>query len=153
MKALYAGAGLALTAGLLLGGAMKPTFAADGRPEGPQVFQDWTGAKPTGPFDSDAGLAAYKGAVPDYVTGTDYKVAWADPPRQARAPHSEAVEAPVVATGDEVGLDPGVYSGGDMDQDPALAADPPMIHPPAPTPDVGAEAPPEATGDTTRAAG
>jgi len=74
VKALYPGAGLALTAGLLLGAAMKPELVTDDRPEGPQMFAGWSGARSTGPFDdSGPSYAAYRGQLPDYVLGTDWK--------------------------------------------------------------------------------
>ena len=70
MRALLIGAGVALTAGFLMGSAMKPDLLADHRPEGPQTFAGWNGES-TGPFDPGVSFAAYRGKVPDYVIGTD----------------------------------------------------------------------------------
>lgn len=70
MKALLIGAGVALTAGFMMGAAMKPDLLADQRPEGPQIFTTWAGES-TGPFDPGASFVAYRGKVPDYVLGTD----------------------------------------------------------------------------------
>lgn len=96
IKALCAGAGLALVAGLTMGAAMKPNLAADDRPEGPQAVADWSQA-PTGPFDDGAAasFAAYQHQIPDYVTGTDWKKMTAAPASQT------AYTAPVPKTDDD----------------------------------------------------
>ena len=73
MKAACAGAGLALTAGLLLGAAMKPDLAADDRPAGPQILAGRSGARAAGPFDDGLAFARYSGKVPDYVLGADWR--------------------------------------------------------------------------------
>ena len=84
LTVFLSGAAVALTAGVLLGGAMQPHLVGDdGRPAGPQMFAAYDG-RSTGPFDPGdpyVTLAAYHGAPPDYVMGTDWKkasVAWAD---------------------------------------------------------------------------
>jgi hypothetical protein len=80
------GAGLALTCGLMLGGAMRPDFGDDGRPAGPQQISGWSGVRPTGPFDTEPLPASYVGQVPDYVMGTDWKKTLAAPDQPAAAP-------------------------------------------------------------------
>jgi hypothetical protein len=80
VKALYPGAGLAVVAGLLMGAAMKPNLDADDRPVGPQILAGWSGARSTGPFeDGAASFAAYSSQIPDYVIGTDWRKALAQP--------------------------------------------------------------------------
>ncbi|HEX3367668.1 hypothetical protein [Phenylobacterium sp.] len=82
LTVFLSGAAVALTAGVLLGGAMQPHLASDdGRPAGPQMFAAYDG-RSTGPFDPGdpyMTLAAYHGAPPDYVMGTDWKKAMAPP--------------------------------------------------------------------------
>lgn len=53
VKVFCAGAVAALVGGVLLGGAMRPNPGAtdDGRPAGPQMLANWSGAHSTGPFD------------------------------------------------------------------------------------------------------
>lgn len=92
--ALYAGAGIALAAGLLMGAAMKPDLGWDDRPVGPQIVAGTDGARASGPFDdgSAVSFAAYNGRVPDYVIGSDAKRAAAQfmvasAPREAAEPH------------------------------------------------------------------
>jgi hypothetical protein len=80
------GAGLALTCGIMLGGAMRPDFGDDGRPAGPQQISGWSGVRSTGPFDTEPLPASYVGQVPDYVMGTDWKKAMAAPNQPAAAP-------------------------------------------------------------------
>lgn len=98
LTVLLSGAALALAAGMLAGGAMQPHLARDdGRPAGPQMFAAWDGDS-TGPFDpgaSGAELAAYHGAPPDYVMGTDWKKAMSRTDEEiAEAPaHEAAAEA------------------------------------------------------------
>jgi hypothetical protein len=94
LTVFLSGAAVALTAGVLLGGAMQPHLTRDdGRPEGPQMFAAYDG-RSTGPFDPgdpNATLAAYHGAPPDYVLGTDWKRAMA--PRVERIAVTEPREA------------------------------------------------------------
>lgn len=80
MKTLLTGAGIALTAGLLMGAVAKPDLRTDERPEGPQMIAGWAGVRSTGPFDDGATFASYQGQLPDYVLGTDWKKAVALPP-------------------------------------------------------------------------
>jgi hypothetical protein len=164
LNALYSGAGLALVAGLLMGGAMKPNLGGDERPEGPQMFAGWSGARSTGPFDDGGGFTAYSGQIPDYVTGTDWKKALAWPGEQVAylepQPRMTASEAQAdVLAGDYtqaayVGPPPAQpaypsMSGGMEYRDRAVAAEP-TASPHAPPPRTFDEdAPPEATGDTT----
>ena len=72
-KVFLPGAGLALAAGIMVGGAMQPHLDADNRPAGPQMLADWAGARSSGPFDPGTTFAAYHGNLPDYVLGTDWK--------------------------------------------------------------------------------
>ena len=72
MKTLYAGAGLALISGLLLGGVMKPELALDAPPAAPQSVRDGPSPQPAEPPGQDANLANYHGKLPDYVLGTDW---------------------------------------------------------------------------------
>jgi hypothetical protein len=76
------GAGLALTCGIMLGGAMRPDFGYDGRPAGPQQISTRGGERSTGPFDPGA-TYANSGQIPDYVLGTDWKKAMAAPSEPA----------------------------------------------------------------------
>lgn len=104
VKVLFAGAAAALVGGMLLGGAMRPNLGAadDGRPAGPQMFANWSGARSTGPFDPGATFAGYGAKLPDYVLGTDWKKAAAWPDERA------AVSAPAreVARNDEASEEP-----------------------------------------------
>ena len=103
MKALLTGAAVALAAGLLMGAVAKPDLAGDDRPAGPQILAGWGGGRSTGPFDDGAALANYKGQLPDYVLGTDWKrsltppaqMADAPPPAEARMAVIDVAEMPV----------------------------------------------------------
>jgi hypothetical protein len=84
LKVFLPGAGLALVAGLLLGGAMQPHLDTDdSRPAGPQIIADAGGHRADGISDSGAMLAAYGGRTPDYVLGTDWKNAMTWPDERA----------------------------------------------------------------------
>ncbi|MDB5445706.1 MAG: hypothetical protein JWQ97_1023 [Phenylobacterium sp.] len=93
MKTAYAGAGLALTAGLLMGAAMKPDLAGDDRPAGPQIFAGLSGTRATGPFDDGLTVARYSGKIPDYVLGSDWQK-MAQPPTAAPPPRGGEDDAP-----------------------------------------------------------
>jgi hypothetical protein len=86
-KSFWVGAGLAAVAGLLMGAVARPDLRADDRPEGPQILTVAGGARSTGPFDDGQSFASYRGQVPDYVLGTDWKKATA-------APSAQMAEAP-----------------------------------------------------------
>lgn len=89
MRTLYAGAGMALATGLLLGAAMKPDLGeGDGRPAGPQIFTGWSGARSTGPFDDGLAFASYTQEIPEYVLGTDWR-------KLVEAPAPEQIEPAV----------------------------------------------------------
>jgi len=80
---------MALAAGLLMGAAMKPDLEADNRPAGPQVIAEGPAAGSTGPFDDRTqAYAAYRGEIPDYVLGTDWKRAteWRPQPADVSPP-------------------------------------------------------------------
>ncbi|MFC3069267.1 hypothetical protein [Phenylobacterium soli] len=114
MKTVLTGAGIALTAGLLMGAVAKPDLRADDRPEGPQVIAGWAGVRSTGPFDDGQTFASYQGQLPDYVLGTDWKKSLAPPPelrpiRVARSDDAPPPPEPVVMTAaayEEPGRDP-----------------------------------------------
>lgn len=158
LKTLFAGVGVAAVSGLLLGGAMQPDLRGDERPEGPQIFAGWSGARSTGPFDDGMTLAYYEGQVPDYVVGTDWKqaIAWQETPEIVEAAEDySAFDEP------EPAPEAGVYAADASWQAPA--AEPPtypsmsggvaygvdLPPPPSPPADLDPEAMPEATGDTT----
>lgn len=141
MKTLWAGAGVALAAGLTLGAAMRPDLSTDDRPVGPQIFEGWSGARSTGPFDDSAvSYASYAGKVPDYVFGTDAKrlqnpvvLATAEaPPAAAPRRHADD-DGPPLRPED---LTPAAFDAGS-------ATDP--------ADDMDVDAPPDATGDTRTA--
>lgn len=85
LKLPLSGAAVALAAGLMLGGAMQPHLYDGDRPSGPQMFASWAGARSTGPFDPGTSFASYRGKMPDYVMGTDWKkrMTWPDEPAGA----------------------------------------------------------------------
>lgn len=158
LKTLFAGVGVAAVSGLLLGGAMQPDLRGDERPEGPQIFAGWSGARSTGPFDDGLTLAYYKGQIPDYVVGTDWKqaIAWQEAPEIIEAPRdysafdepepaTDVTEYATEASWQEPAAEPPTYPS--MSGGVAYGADLPP--PPPPPADPDPEAMPEATGDTT----
>ena len=95
LKVVLPGAAVALTAGLLLGGAMQPhLYDDDDRPVGPQIVTASGGARADGPADTGMMLAAYQGGAPDYVLGTDWKktMAWPDERAAVSLPSRVAAE-------------------------------------------------------------
>jgi len=159
---------MALAAGLLMGAAMKPDLEADNRPAGPQVIAEGPAAGSTGPFDDRTqAYAAYRGEIPDYVLGTDWKrqldaplpVAYADAGSAVdyyESPLAEE-ERPVAETGTAT---PAVYpappephggypslNGAAAYSDDSRAEKTPVVR----AVEVADDAPPEATGDTTPA--
>ena len=110
MKSLFAGIALAAMAGMLMGGAMKPTLDADDRPGGPQMLAGGSGARATGPFDDGMSFAGYNGRVPDYVLGTDMQkaAAW-----DRGEPAAE--DAPVQVAAAETGAQPAAFAGPTFD--------------------------------------
>jgi hypothetical protein len=163
VKALCAGAGLALVAGLTMGAAMKPNLAADDRPKGPQVVADWTQA-PTGPFDDGVSMAyaRYSGAIPEYVTGTDLKkaMAWPEQARVDQPPEAqfsaEAYEAQLAKLDHADYADPSAEASfpsmeGGRAYDAPSGLGEPGAAPAAPIFDE--DVAPEATGDTLPAQG
>jgi hypothetical protein len=167
VKAFFSGMAMAATAGLLLGGMMKPNLVQGDRPIGPQIFTGWSAARSTGPFDDGRSWAAYGGQVPDYVTGTDWNKAATYAPMDVAYDPAEtpdyyqeaAADAPSYPkpTYQEPPREPPTYpsvSGGmayAADRAGKDAVDRTTVPPPSPTPpvDIEDEAPPEATGDTT----
>ncbi len=103
VNTVLAGAGIAMAAGLLIGAAAKPDLRGDDRPIGPQVIAGWAGVRSTGPFDDGATFASYRGQIPDYVLGTDWKKSLAPPPepkpiRVVDAANDDPPPDPVVFT-------------------------------------------------------
>lgn len=87
MKVLLAGAGVSLASGLLLGAAMQPHLdAVEGRPVGPQLFANASGPRADGPFELGGMAASYRGEIPDYVLGSDWKRSLNPPAERARGP-------------------------------------------------------------------
>jgi hypothetical protein len=95
VKALLTGAGVALVAGLLMGAVAKPDLAGDDRPAGPQILAGWGGGRSTGPFDDSAGFASFKGQIPDYVLGSDWKRSLTPPALTAEAPPAREMKMAV----------------------------------------------------------
>ena len=92
LKVFLPGAGVALAAGLLLGGAMQPHLDTDdSRPAGPQMLAERSGARSEGPTDSGVALVAYRGNAPDYVLGTDWKKSMTWPVERASITPRESV--------------------------------------------------------------
>ncbi|MCR5880980.1 hypothetical protein [Phenylobacterium sp. J367] len=152
------GIGIAAASGLLLGGAMKPDLGAGDRPEGPQIFAGWSGARSTGPFDDGRTLAYVEGQLPDYVVGTDWKtVAWQEGPEPVEvAPAAEA------SAFDAAAHEPVQYAAARWEEPPPEAPSYPSLSggvrydharpaeaAPPPPPAFDEEVMPEATGDTT----
>jgi hypothetical protein len=159
VKTVCVGAAVALTAGLLMGAAMKPDLLADDRPAGPQMFAD-PGPRPTGPFDDAVSYASYPvraGKTPDYVLGADWKKLMAPPPAP-RPPilvdetPQEAEPPPALDDAADVAVDdaappPPAAGPGDAYDDASRAEKTPVTW----RPDGEVEAEPNATGDTRRA--
>ncbi len=150
MRTLWAGAGVALAAGLTLGAAMRPDLAADDRPAGLQILDGGAGARASGPFDDGAAAVAYAnyhGKLPDYVLGTDAKRfqawSWAEPAPRAAGRRRDADDDMAPAPTEELAS---AAIGGDA-YDAVVAEKTPIAWPA----DIDDEAPPEATGDTRAA--
>ncbi|HEY8572648.1 hypothetical protein [Phenylobacterium sp.] len=63
------GACVALAAGLLLGGAMKPELLSENLVSGPQQLSGRSGVRAIAAADDGAAMAAYRGNPPHYVLG------------------------------------------------------------------------------------
>jgi len=133
VKILLAGTAVAITAGVLLGGAMRPELAVGDRPAGPQMFASWSGTRSTGPFDPGTTFVSYPNPAPDYLMGTDWKkrMNWPDE-RAATSAASAQDEEPVEAAPVEA---PTVVTRAVYDEPPASAHDYPSLGgtPSAPT--------------------
>lgn len=116
MKTVLTGAGIALAAGLVMGAVAKPDLRADGRPEGPQFVAGAAGARSTGPFDDGATFASYKGQIPDYVLGTDWKKAVTPPPER-----TYRVAEPKLARNDDPPVEPVRLTHATYDEPPHAA--------------------------------
>jgi hypothetical protein len=96
-RVVLSGAGLALAAGLLLGGAMKPDLLNDDLARGPQQLAALSGVRAAPPVELGAAMAAYGTRLPTYVLGPDAARLAAEP--QAAAPDPmEASPAPEPAS-------------------------------------------------------
>jgi len=141
VRAIWKGAGVALTAGLLMGAAMRPDLAYDDRPAGPQIVAQPHDPDEASPFQAEAvALSAYGSKPPDYVVGTDWR-------RYAQAA-AVAIAPPAPAPAHEEPA-PDYYEQALRSYDLTPATYDPTDEAPVPTA-VDSEAPPEATGDTTR---
>lgn len=159
--ALYAGVGVALAAGLLLGAVMKPALRIGAHPAGPQIQAGSSGVRSPAPSDyGGLSYAPYSVEIPDYVLGTDWRKtsAWSDPPPAfdhpgealeggAQAEPELADEGPLFtsaaypATSREAPNYPSLDGGAVYGQD--VFAEPPAAAGLVP------DAPPEAAGDTS----
>ncbi len=145
---MWAGAVVALAAGLALGAAMRPDLAADDRPAGPQILEGWSSARGAGPFgDNTVSFASYHGKLPDYVLGTDAKRlqgwSWAEAaPRETGGRRETYDEIPPLRLED---LTSGAIGGDAADR---MVAEKTPIDLPV---DIDDAAPPEAAGDTRAA--
>ena len=93
LKILIQGVAGVAACGLLMGAAMQPNLD-EHAVEGPQILAPAGGARGDGPA-GDAGIGAYAGQLPEYVTGTD----WTRPP-----PVQYAADTPVADDTDVVVL-------------------------------------------------
>lgn len=155
MKAwLYAGAGLAVAVGLVLGVAMRPRLAGPDEPAASQAPAQTpaaalTAPAPTAQAAEEAAIARYGDKLPDYVLGTDlHKLSASaagpstpimpDPQNYYVSPLGHPQAADAAAVGEAV------------DASALATADGEVLPPPLPV--VGnSEVIPEAAGDTTRA--
>jgi hypothetical protein len=87
LRALFAGAGGVVVAGLLCGAAMHPDLRGPADAEGPQMLMGVSGARAA--YVGSASSWSYQGQVPDYVIGTD----WLRPPEPLYAEDARAEEA------------------------------------------------------------
>src|SRR5687767_9170373 len=67
----FYGVAVAVVAGLMVGGAMKPTLRDSGDPEGPQLLGPKSGERIEF-VDSRSSFAAYRYGIPEWVIGTDW---------------------------------------------------------------------------------
>lgn len=67
----FYGVAVAAMAGLVLGGAMKPTLRAGSDPEGPQMVGPRSGERVEF-VDNRSAFAAYRHGIPEWVIGTDW---------------------------------------------------------------------------------
>jgi hypothetical protein len=152
---------MALAAGLLMGGAMRPQLAFGERPSGPQIFTGAPGHRASGPGEDGSSFASYSGQLPSYVMGTDSE----------RPVVAAAAEPPLEFA--EAATDSGYYASTIDDDPPKSRIDAPELTPVGygagdehlaiPSLDGGTayagrqsidlddEAPPEAAGDTRAA--
>ena len=99
LKTLLQGVAGVAACGLLLGAAMHPKLDVGEKPAGPQMLMG-QGAQRGGGSPDGPGLAAYAGATPDYVIGSD----WTRPPPAEwaeEAPIGDASDDNVVAADDD----------------------------------------------------
>lgn len=145
MRILLAGTAVALTAGVLLGGAMRPELAIGDRPEGPQMFASWSGTRSTGPFDPGTTFVNYPNPAPDYLMGTDWKKRMAWPDERAAVP-AAAEEAPAETAEDRAPGEAPTVLARVAYEEPAPAA---HVYPSLGRDAPAATAPPPSADDTT----
>ncbi len=104
----FAGAVVALAAGVVFGGALRPQMIE--LAGGPQILVTAAGERSTGPGDGIPTIAGHGGRVPDHVLGTDFARALAPeaPPAEDPAAQPEAGPA-FVAAADPPAEPPGRY--------------------------------------------
>lgn len=148
MKILLAGTAVALSAGVLLGGAMRPELAIGDRPEGPQMFASWSGTRSTGPFDPGTTFVNYPNPAPDYLMGTDWKKRMAWPDERAAVPAAAVEEASAETTEDRAPVEaPSVLTRAAYEEPAPVGRAYPSLGGDAPTPAATAAAP--SADDTT----
>jgi hypothetical protein len=83
----FYGVAVAVIAGLMVGGAMKPTLRDSDDPEGPQQLGPKSGERIEF-VDSRSSFAAYRYGIPEWVIGTD----WLRPANPEPEPMAEEPE-------------------------------------------------------------
>lgn len=88
----FFGVAIAVTAGLMLGGAMKPDLNEEALNRAPQLQQPRSGERVQF-IDTRASTASYRHGQPDWVVGTDFlKAAYAEPAPEREAAIEETYE-------------------------------------------------------------
>lgn len=88
----FYGVAVAVIAGLMVGGAMKPTLRDSDNPAGPQLLGPKAGERIEF-VDSRSSFAAYRYGIPEWVIGTDWlRPAYPEPEPIAEAPEPASYE-------------------------------------------------------------
>lgn len=88
----FYGVAVAAMAGLMLGGAMKPTLRDGSDPEGPQMVGPRSGER-VEYVDNRSSFTAYRYGIPDWVIGTDWLArAYPEPAPVAEEPEPASYE-------------------------------------------------------------